>query len=784
MKELLLLTPKNNKPTKILDKDLNKLESFDAGWLFYFETVQYDNFHQAIKSVLKEDSCFLTLGELTDHGQSFEEGGTCGPRRKKADKSEPTIRDKDGAEIVLDLDDHIIEGFDALDPEPAITKWLKEKKIFCDVTWQITSGQKLGTEEARIRLYMESEKEHSLKYRKAWSQGENIDADGSVYTCSQPIYTAPPIIQDAEDPIPNRHGFIKGKKRKITLPAISRENVTRYSAFNRGAEDYDFNDPSLPEDVLNGKVYRRYFMPLAFHYANLLKGDREAIFHIISGKAASVKSRNFSAENVYSFIDDALKKIDHEEEEKDDDILKAKDFHAMDGLKMPEFPEGLMESWPAPWPMIWDNFKRIPRQMEEPLLVPTILSLNGYFLRGNYVTSYGRRPNMLFLNLTPSTGNKDVNSKNVIRDVDEIFRKRGVASSIFSGILNTESSITADTTFLSSFSESGELFWINTEATRIFQQIKTSGNISAVAALSDKLIELVDGHEITGKNKVGGKVKTIPDPNAQVLFYAQPETIERYIDEDMVDSGLFGRALLSIMPDLKFDQQNYNMFLDKGATKKTIDDEFFEFYTNQKFNLSQMSAGKKVLAPSKENLILLNSWAREYVAPLMAENESFQKVLSRVGNSAEQLYCIVLGICQLYDAFMEQDVREEIPILPLIPMLEYWVDTKVYAIKQFVNTSLDPMADGIMEVIQECLTGKIKLTTIKDMNLVRDQHVVPKSQIFRILKNRTKLIRKLAADGDKKNAIVRANQILSSLINNGVLIEKLINGKECVGITK
>ena len=171
-----------------------------------------------------------------------------------------------------------------------------------------------------------------------------------------------------------------------------------------------------------------------------------------------------------------------------------------------EFPEGLMNDWPDPWPLLWDNFKRVPRQLEEALLVPTVLSINAFFLRANFVTLYNRRPNLFFLNLTPSTGNKDVNSKNVIRDLDLIFKKKGAKSNIFTGILNTEANITADSTFLQSFNESEELFWINTEATRIFEQIKTSGAVGAVAALSDKLIELVDGHEITGKIKAAGKV--------------------------------------------------------------------------------------------------------------------------------------------------------------------------------------------------------------------------------------------------------------------------------------
>ena len=782
MKQLLILTPKKGSPSKVLNKKLEKVSSFSAGFMFSFETKEYLSFHDVIKTVMKRNDCFICLGELTEYGKELEENNELGPRRKK--KGNPTIQDRIGNEIVLDLDDHIIKGFDALNPVPSITKWLKKKNIYCDVTWQITSSQQLNTNEARIRLYFESESEHDLIYRKAYSQSSDIQADGSVYTCSQPIYTAhPTILKNKPDPIKIRSGFIKGTRRKHKLPKLTKPTIDKYASFNRGGEVYDYTDSTLPDEVLNGSVYRRYFMPLAFHYANLLKGDREAIFQIIHAKSLAVTSRIFDADNTYDYIDDAIQRI-KEEKELDSELLKAEDIKDLSPSILPDFPNDILDTWPEPWPMIWKNFKKIPRELEPALLIPTILSLNAYFLRGNYVTSYNRRPNLLFLNLTPSTGNKDVNSKNVIRDLDAMFKKKGAKTCLFSNILNTESSITADISFLNSFSDTGELFWINTEATRIFQQIKTSGAVSSVAALSDKLIELVDGHEITGKVKAGGKTKTIQDPNAQVLFYAQPETIERFIDEDMVDSGLFGRALLSIIPELKFDKKTYSMFLSKNNKKIKISDEFYDFYTSQKFNMSNMSAGKTVLTPPQKSLELMDDWARETVAELMEDNDVFQKVLSRIGNAAEQLYVIVLGICQLYDAHMEQDIRKNIPIGPLLPMLEYWAETKVYAIDNFVNSSLDPLADSILEIISDCLSGKVKMMTAIDKKLVEEHNMVARSQVFRIMKNRIKLIRKLSADGDRKNATVNAMRIMEGMIRHGVLKEKLIIGKECVGIQK
>jgi len=298
VKQLLILTPKKGSPSKVLNKKLEKVSSFSAGFMFSFETKEYLSFHDVIKTVMKRNDCFICLGELTEYGKELEENNELGPRRKK--KGNPTIQDRIGNEIVLDLDDHIIKGFDALNPVPSITKWLKKKNIYCDVTWQITSSQHLNTNEARIRLYFESESEHDLKYRKAYSQSSKIQADGSVYTCSQPIYTAhPTILKNKPDPIKIRSGFIKGTRRKHKLPKLTKPTIDKYASFNRGGEVYDYTDSTLPDEVLNGSVYRRYFMPLAFHYANLLKGDREAIFQIIHAKSLAVTSRIFDADNTY-----------------------------------------------------------------------------------------------------------------------------------------------------------------------------------------------------------------------------------------------------------------------------------------------------------------------------------------------------------------------------------------------------------------------------------------------------------------------------------------------------
>jgi len=783
--EILLLSPVNsekNNPTKILDKDLNKLQSFNSGKYFYFELLEYTDFHEAMKMIFEEPECFMVLGELTTHGRLLYNAEEAGRRTKKQD--DPTIQDREGTEIVLDLDDHILEKFNPLKPEPAIKAWLKERNINCDVTWQITSGQKLKTNEARIRLFFTSLEPHSLAIRKAWSQSPTIRADGSVYTASQPIYTAPPVIRGGVDPIPKRYGFIKGVGRTFKIPKQTVEEIKQNSRDDRGSSEFDFSDHTLPEEVKSGEVYRRYFMPLAFHYANLLKCDREAVFAIIYSKCIGIKNREFNAENTYAYIDDAINIIKNEVIQDESEIENSEDQKERIIEVIPEFPENVMDSWPEPWPMIWRNIKQIPRELSEPLLVPTILSTNAYLLQANFVTSMNRRPNMFFLNLTPSTGNKDVNSKNVIEDLDTIFRNHGgVKTTPFTGIINGESTITADISFLQSFDSEENLFWVNTEATRIFQQLSTSGNAN-VSALSDKLIEVVDGRKIGGKRKVKDGSAEIADPNCQVLFYAQPETIERYITAETVDSGLFGRTMLSIIPDLAFDVDKFDMFGGEGAFSKTIEEEFYHFYMSNEFMYSKTD-NKRVLQPKKAAIDLMNIWARENFGATMKDDDALQKVLKRLGIAGEQLYLVVLAVCQTWDKYKDQEIRTSIPVGCLFPLLEYWGNTKIFAINNYVNTTLDPMADEVLEIIRECLSG-LHMKDFKkyDRAILLEKNLVSMAVFNRILSRRKALVRKLEATNDKRNATSTALRLIEMMVRHGILVQKEQGNKKLIGISK
>lgn len=866
---VLLLSPvdsKKNNPTKILDKNLNLIKDFNSGFKFHFSIVEYKNFHSMLSEIFKEQGRFLVLGEPTDFAKKeLKKGNPLVRRKKEKDGILPTIQNREGTEIILDLDDHKLKNFDPLNPEPSIKKWLFRKNINCDVTWQITASQKLLVSQsnqssldnqkksvkARIRLFFELENPESLQNRKNWSQREKIAADGCVYTCSQPVYIAPPVIVDGDDPIKNRNGLIRGKRRKFKNEIfLSNLRKQKNRINNKNQSGYDFSiysgksgksgkNRTLPKEVRSGKVYRRYFMPLAFHYVNKLGDDREAVFSIIAAKSSQVKNRDFDPENVYAYIDEAILKWKSErkeknkakkitdvfrkqergkggEGEKEKKIERRKKEEREEKLQVPSFPKNIMETWPEPWPMIWRNFKTIPRELTEELLVPTILSLNSFFLQSNFVTGMMRRPNMFFMNLTPSTGNKDINSKNVIEDLDLIFRKKGgIKNSPFTAIINSESSITSDTSFLQSFDSQENLLWVNTEATRIFHQLSTTNN-SNVNALADKLIEVVDGRKISGKRKAGisGRVAQVDDPCAQILFYAQPETIERYITRETVDSGLFGRTMLSLIPDLKFDKNNFSIFLQDETGKKNVENEFYEFYMSKEFMFDKVkNDNKHILSLNKKNKQILHDWSKNFLFPMMQEDESLLKTLKRMGIAAEQLFCIIKGVCLAYEDFRNNNFSKpkskpknknkekvkdkdnkkpankttnktkELDINCILPLLEYWSLTKAYAIKNYVNSTLDPLADEIYTIIKEFLIGKHSgRLHIKDREILEAKGFVPIGEFNRVLRNRPGLIRRLEANNEKRNAVSSAYRLIEILIRQGVFVSMEKRGKKYIGL--
>ncbi len=446
-------------------------------------------------------------------------------------------------------------------------------------------------------------------------------------------------------------------------------------------------------------------------------------------------------------------------------------------LTRPEFPVDFMDSWPEPWPLIWENWKRIPRELSQPLLTPTAIAFHAYMLNSKYITEWGRRPNLYQLNLAESTANKDTNSKDVLRTLGNIMIEAGFLNTIFNeNLFNSDTNITSDTAFLRMLDNNGgKFFWLNTEATRVFQQINNShGSNSAVMALSDKIIEVVDGHGITAKSKADNKIKGCSDPNVQVVFYAQPETIEKYINEEIVDSGFLGRAIITL-DDKDLIGNKPKMFIRKTQHNKEIDDELAKFYASR--TISSTMKEVFIAAPDEHGMEELINWSENFIHPMLeqniTENSAMHKMISRIGNTAEQLYAVILGVCREWDINKNKEPRKPSDISPscMFPILEFWTKSKEYVVHEYIHIETDPLAHAIESILLKIIKGKMKVEKSYE-EIVRNRGLVPRSILIRSMRNQGRLVRKMGLKTDQ--FMVRVNMTIDTMVANDILREEML----------
>lgn len=494
------------------------------------------------------------------------------------------------------------------------------------------------------------------------------------------------------------------------------------------------------------------FMGLAY--------DKIDFSNLDSKRQSDVASR-FGSVHLDECYDSAIEKIEGEEPKAKKIIHNRARMNSI-----PKLPKNLMEDWPEPWPLIWKEWCKIPRTLEKELLLPTILSAHAYILNSTCLTEWDRRPNMAFLGIAMSTANKDINSKNVLRTIDEILKKKKLLNNPFSHMATGSESISSDTAFLKSFSEIGNLFWLNTEATHIFQQMAQAGTSnSSVKALESKIIDVVDGQEIMGKTKAGEKVKSVKNPNCQILLYTQPETISSYLKTNIIDSGLLGRMIITVHESNSDPFEN--VFIRKEKEQKRLNSKLVKMYERSPSKKEELS----YLFPDDEGLRILTDWMKTDVKSKAGRDDSSIKVLKRLEITAEQLYTLVLGISRLYG-------NDEDSFCPsvLLPLLNYWADCKMYAIREYINSSADPLSEAVIDVIKELISGHRKVQA-GYKKTVQEYNAVPAGEIIRFVSGRKRLLRDLEGSNDKKNVTERILRILNNFVRVGILVEIEIERK-------
>jgi hypothetical protein len=583
------------------------------------------------------------------------------------------------------------------------------------------------------------------------------------------------VIREAFPPVIKGAGIIDNNK---DLPVAKGAGVSIPKATVLDQKDNKFSASQAIQDIFDAKSYHGPLTSLAMRYVNK-NMERDEILSVLKGLGSQAPSKRdewehrFGDDHLLECIDSAIYK---KAEEGEDDAAGVPDIVDDKTVPIPDFPEDLLSSWPEPWPELWRNYRKLPRTLDECLLVPTILTTQSFFLSGRYINEWGKRPNLAFLAVAPSTGNKDVNSCDVIETIRDIMVKKKKNFFFFTKLLSFPESITADSSFIQSFDETGDMFWLNTEATYLFQQLATSGGNAAMKSLESKLIEVVDGGPINGKMLSGKFIKGVEDPNCQVLLYAQPETIKDYLQDSMIDSGLLGRFMIHV-PQPNDEDPFLNAFIRRSEEQKSLTDDFAKFFSQQQ----PKNNSKVELRPTGKDLKKLQNWMMTEVKG-MSKGDQHIKLLRRLAVSAEQLYTVILGTMRHWDFVNEKTPRDKFEVECMLPLLTYWAKCKVYALNEYVDESLDPLADAIYEITAKLITGHFKST--KFSHVIKRYNAVPRTEIDRIIQSRRSLIKQLDARGDMKNVRVRTHQLIDMWVRQGTMIEIQHGRKKLIGFTK
>lgn len=147
-----------------------------------------------------------------------------------------TLEEAPGDWADFDFDNAPTEIDPVVDPEGAVEALVRARlpPPFHDVSYifQFTSSAGLKPGFVSAHIYFALQDALSNAECKRLIRQQNIDADPSVFCCTQPHYIANPIFENMEDPLPRRVGVVRKTNDFVCLPekilgAIRATNTTR-----------------------------------------------------------------------------------------------------------------------------------------------------------------------------------------------------------------------------------------------------------------------------------------------------------------------------------------------------------------------------------------------------------------------------------------------------------------------------------------------------------------------------------------------------------------------------
>lgn len=204
-----------------------EVEGYGRAKTFTASEIEVDDRGKWLERLRKKTESFVVLGQP----KNWKKGERKRRLSSARDGAEATIIDVPRMWMPIDVDQMDFEPMAEIDDGEMLClelmSRLKLKGVH--VVWHLTNSHGFfGKHRARLWVMLEkpalaSEMKEFAKLR--WGD-ETVMVDGkekrivdvSVYQSQQPIYTGDPILEDVEDPVTRRVGFVEGDALRLKLP--------------------------------------------------------------------------------------------------------------------------------------------------------------------------------------------------------------------------------------------------------------------------------------------------------------------------------------------------------------------------------------------------------------------------------------------------------------------------------------------------------------------------------------------------------------------------------------
>lgn len=310
---ILTCNEKGKKATKIFSKKADgtvERKSYNAGTFFNHETRPVSNLEELaeiLENLSGEPRMLVIRGEIKANMPKVVQRKMHEPNAAFDPVARPYV--------MLDIDKHPCPNYfdPVINPEEIIT-WVQNslptpfRNVSC--YYKFTSSQNVLIHEkskktVSLHLWYWCDKAILDEEWKRYFRSVPAPVDQRLFSPVQAHYTANPIFENMDNPLPKRSGFFKGNRGIVITPEIPKENVRKY--VKRLEQQPIVNEESKCKGI-------ELLVP---HY---IEGSRNRLCGAV---AATLYRGGWNAENAADFIYQlAERSLDEEAQERHDNALR------------------------------------------------------------------------------------------------------------------------------------------------------------------------------------------------------------------------------------------------------------------------------------------------------------------------------------------------------------------------------------------------------------------------------------------------------------------------------